>query len=175
MDGSIDVETAPNEGTKFTVSLAFRLSDETAHNDISKEKQVDLAGTKILLVEDNEINSEIAVMILSQAGCIVETAENGLVAVNMVKDNPADTFDIVLMDIQMPVMDGYTATAEIRALDDETKASVPIVAMTANAFKEDEKAALDSGMQGYISKPLDVEKMLYTISDIYSARSKGDN
>ena len=175
MDGSIDVVTAPGKGTRFTVRVAFKLADEIAQSNSESNKQPDLSGIKILLVEDNEINSEIAVMILSHSGCEVETAENGLVAVNTIKDRPAGTFDIVLMDIQMPVMDGYTATAEIRALDDESKASIPIIAMTANAFKEDEEAAFNAGMQAYISKPLDVDKMLKTIAKIHSTKSKGEN
>ena len=175
MDGTIDVVTAPGEGTKFTVTLPLKLADEIVSEEKEKDEHIDLSGVKVLLVEDNEINSEIAVMILSHSGCVVETAENGLVAVNIIKEAPADAFDIVLMDIQMPVMDGYTATAEIRALDDEKKADIPIVAMTANAFKEDEKAAFDAGMQAYIAKPLDVGQMLKTISGIINANSKGAN
>ena len=173
MGGTINVVTAPGEGTEFIVNVPFELTDAVDTKDEETDDQVDLNGVKILLAEDNEINQEIAVMILSQAGCIVETAENGQDAVNKVKESPAGTFDIVLMDIQMPVMDGFTATGLIRALDDKQKADIPVVAMTANAFKEDERAALAAGMQAHIAKPFDVEKMLATISAVLNG--KGEN
>ena len=168
MGGTIDVDTAPGRGTIFTINVSFRLADEIKDETDGKEKarQVDLKGTRVLLVEDNEINREIAKMILTQAGCDVETAENGLDAVETISSNEANRFDVVLMDIQMPVMDGYTATARIRALEDKQKADIPIVAITANAFKEDEIAALEAGMQAHIAKPLDVDKMMNTLSRV---------
>ncbi len=123
-------------------------------------------GKKILLVEDNELNQEIAQEILKGAGFLVDTADDGTVAVERMKENPAGTYDLILMDVQMPIMNGYQATRAIRALDDAGKAAIPIVAMTANAFEEDRKEAMESGMNGYVPKPINIEKMLKTIEDL---------
>ena len=122
-----------------------------------------LTGKHILLVEDNELNQEIARTVLEEAGMIVATADDGTEAVKAVQDAPAGAYDLILMDIQMPVMDGYTATRTIRALDDAEKAHVPIVAMTANAFDEDRQRAIDAGMDGYIPKPIDIPRMMETM------------
>jgi CheY-like chemotaxis protein len=127
---------------------------------------VDFTGKRLLLVEDNAINMEIAVMILEQHGFVVETAENGKEALDAVAASQPGYFDAVLMDIQMPVMDGYAATRAIRALDDERLANIPILAMTANAFKEDELAAKEAGMQAHIAKPVDVNVLLRALSDV---------
>ena len=124
------------------------------------------AGRHILLVEDNELNREIATEILTEAGFEIDTAENGLLALEAVRDAAAGTFDLVLMDVQMPVMDGYTATRAIRALPDPAKARLPIIAMTANAFEEDKNAAAAAGMDGHVGKPVDVPVLLRTLSDI---------
>ena len=123
-------------------------------------------GKKILLVEDNELNQEIARAILEDTGFIIDTADDGTVAVEMMKKMPADTYDLILMDIQMPIMNGYQATEAIRALDDGIKAKIPIVAMTANAFDEDRQQAIDAGMNGHIAKPIDIEKLMETLKDI---------
>ncbi|MDE6005034.1 MAG: response regulator [Oscillospiraceae bacterium] len=123
-------------------------------------------GKKILLVEDNELNQEIAQAILENIGFIIDTADDGTVAVEMVKEKSADTYDLILMDIQMPIMNGYQATRAIRALDDLVKAKIPIVAMTANAFEEDRQEAIDAGMNGYVAKPINIEKMIETLKDI---------
>ena len=117
----------------------------------------------ILRVEDNEINQEIASTILKDSGFQVDIVDNGQKAVDKVKSN---TYDLGLMDVQMPVMDGYTATRKIRALDDPIKANIPIVAMTANAFEEDKKNAFDAGMNAHISKPLDIQSLLSVISKL---------
>ncbi len=122
-------------------------------------------GKKILLAEDNELNSEIATAILEEAGFSVDTANNGFVAVEKVKNADAGRYDLILMDIQMPVMDGYEAAREIRALDDNTKSRIPIYAMTANAFDEDKQKALDSGMNGHIAKPIDIDKMMSVLEE----------
>ena len=119
-----------------------------------------MSRVRVLLVEDNEINREIATMILQQEGIEVETAENGQIAVDALRKAGSGHFDLVLMDVQMPVMDGYTATRTIRALDDPGLNNIPILAMTANAFQEDVQAARNAGMDGHIAKPLDVQKML---------------
>lgn len=133
-----------------------------------KEPLVELKGKKILLVEDNEINREIAVELLKEYGFKIETAENGLVAVEKLSQEKAGNCDLVLMDIQMPVMDGYEATQKIRTLSDGQKASIPIFAMTANVFDEDRKTAKDAGMNGFLSKPINLEELLKTLQKVFS-------
>ena len=137
-----------------------------AEPDVLPEAQADFRGRRVLLVEDNELNREIAVEILHEYGFLVDTAENGAIAVDKVQTSPADRYDLVLMDIQMPVMDGYTATRRIRALNDPARAAVPIVAMTANVFEEERKRAFDCGMNGFLSKPLVIEALLSALRDI---------
>ena len=125
----------------------------------------DLKGKKLLLVEDNELNREIALEILKEAGFVVDTAEDGAVAVRKIKQAAPGQYDLILMDIQMPNLDGYEATRQIRALPDAEKASIPIFAMTANAFEEDRQNALEAGMNGHIAKPLDVPHLLRVLAD----------
>ena len=121
---------------------------------------------RLLLVEDNAINMEIAQMILSQMGFVVETAENGQEAVERMTAAAPGEFDLILMDIQMPVMDGYAAARAIRALPEKEKAEIPIVAMTANAFAEDVQTALDAGMQAHVAKPVDIAALTKTLQDL---------
>ena len=125
----------------------------------------DLKGKKLLLVEDNELNREIALEILKEAGFVVDTAEDGAVAVQKIKQAAPGQYDLILMDIQMPNLDGYEATRQIRALPDAEKANIPIFAMTANAFEEDRQNALAAGMNGHIAKPLDVPHLLRVLAD----------
>ena len=122
-------------------------------------------GKKILLVEDNELNQEIAVEILKRAGFVVDVAEDGIVAVEKMADATSDCYDLILMDIQMPRMNGFIATREIRTLSDNRKANIPIIAMTANAFDEDKKNAFEAGMNGFISKPINIEALMSTLAD----------
>ena len=126
----------------------------------------DFSGLRLLLAEDNEINREIATLILEEAGFVLDTAENGKEAVDKVAASRPGDYQAVLMDVQMPVMDGYEATKAIRALDDPALAGIPIIAMTANAFAEDIQAARDAGMDGHIAKPIDVGKMMQTLAEI---------
>ena len=171
MGGTIEVMTAPGSGTEIIIRLKFKLADET---DVAAadgtgaegEQAVDFAAKTLLLVEDNAVNLEIAQMILEQAGFTVETAENGQIAVNMVAKAEPGRYDAILMDIQMPVMDGYEATRAIRALPDARLANIPILAMTANAFKEDELASAAAGMQAHIAKPIDVGDMMRKLSAV---------
>ena len=174
MDGKIDVKTAPGKGTEMIITIAFELAQESdlPKNEPAEEKEeeasVDFTKMRLLLVEDNAINMEIAKMILKQSGFTVETAENGQIALDKVSASQPGYYDAVLMDVQMPVMDGYTAAKRIRSLDNEQLAQTPIVAMTANAFKEDEEAALNAGMQAHIAKPIDVPILLKTLTRILS-------
>ena len=126
----------------------------------------DLKGKKLLLVEDNALNRELAQEILKEAGFVVDTAEDGEIAVQKMKQAAPGQYDLILMDIQMPRMDGYEATRQIRALPDAAKAGIPIFAMTANAFEEDRQNALKAGMDGHIAKPLDIPHLLQVLADV---------
>ena len=178
MGGTIEVITAPGNGTEMIIRLQLRLASETdlteqtqtAEND--KEEKMDFSTKKLLIVEDNEVNMEIAKMILTQAGFQTDTAENGAIALEKVRSEPAGTYDAILMDIQMPVMNGHEAAKAIRALDDRQKSSIPILAMTANAFAEDVEAALRSGMQAHIAKPIDISTMMATLTEVLKAAEK---
>ena len=123
-------------------------------------------GKKIFLVEDNELNQEIAVEILKEEGFAVDVADDGSVAVEKLKETKPGQYDVILMDIQMPIMNGFEATRQIRALDSPGISDLPIIAMTANAFDEDRKAALEAGMNGHIAKPIDVPKLLALLKEI---------
>lgn len=130
------------------------------------EDNVSFKGKKILLVEDNELNQEIAVEILQETGFIMDVAEDGIIAVDKIKAAKPGQYDLILMDIQMPIMNGYEATRQIRALDDPVLASIPIIAMTANAFDEDRKTAFDAGMNGHVAKPINIPKLMELLRDI---------
>ena len=175
MGGTIRAETEQGAGTEFILSLRFPLIEHEIEcapaDENEKTEVVDYAGKRLLLVEDNPINREIAVMILSQAGFQLDTAENGQIALDKVTDSADGYYDAVLMDIQMPVMDGYTAARAIRALPDAALSQIPIVAMTANAFAEDAQAAAEAGMNGHIAKPLDVDKMMETLQEVLGRKN----
>ena len=149
------------------LAAPFIARTETDEEDETEEL---FEGRHLLLAEDNEINQEIAKAILEEAGFTLDIANEGAEAVNRMKEVPADTYDLVLMDIQMPVMNGYEASRQIRALKDPVKSSIPIVAMTANAFEEDRQLALEAGMNGHIAKPIDVDQLMKTIKDILRRR-----
>ena len=129
---------------------------------MSKKEEIEynFSGKRLLVVEDNKTNQLIAVSILKSAGFEIELAENGEIAVNMVKNSEQGYYDAVLMDIQMPVMNGYEAAKAIRGFDDKRKATIPIVAVTANAFEEDRKIALEAGMNGHLAKPVDIGRLM---------------
>ncbi|MDE7157844.1 MAG: response regulator, partial [Lachnospiraceae bacterium] len=131
-------------------------------------ESVKLGTGRILLAEDIDLNQEIAVAILSEAGFSVDVAENGQIAVNMIKESRPGYYQLVLMDIQMPVMNGYEATREIRKLENPELSSIPILAMSANAFEEDKREAMRCGMNGHIAKPIDVDNLLDTLNEILS-------
>ena len=171
MGGTITVNTKLGAGTEFTVRVAFQpVTDEETEGKAPGEpaKQVDFTKMRLLLVDDLDVNREIATLLLSELGFAAECAENGKAALEKVQASPPGYYDLVLMDVQMPVMDGYAATRAIRALDDESRSQIPIIAMTANAFAEDVAAAKDAGMNGHISKPLNVPNMVQTITEVLS-------
>ncbi|MBD5090119.1 MAG: PAS domain S-box protein [Clostridiales bacterium] len=172
MHGTIEVKSEQGVGTEVTVSFTFRLNTEKkADASEIKEKtfsidKKNISTGRILLVEDIEMNQEIAVAILSEAGYCVEIAGNGQIAIDMLKNSEPGYYQLVLMDIQMPVMNGYEATKEIRKLENKELASIPILAMSANAFEEDKQEALKCGMNGHIAKPIDVKILFNTLSEI---------
>ena len=164
MGGEIQVQSQQGKGTAFIITLSLPIV-ETDRDAERQDAQVDFSGVRVLLVEDNEINMEIASAILQQAGVTVERAENGQRAVEKVRASAPGDFDLILMDVQMPVMDGYAATKAIRSLPDAAQAGLPILAMTANAFVEDIRAAESAGMNGHIAKPIDRAVLLKTIAE----------
>ena len=170
LGGTIDVKSELGKGSTFIVVLKYKIADEKYYMNMQDENLVVdntiLKGKHILLAEDNDLNAEIAITILERAGLQVERVENGFECVNKVMENPCGTYDLILMDIQMPKMDGYKATEEIRNLQDKEKACIPIVAMTANAFEEDKKKAFDAGMDGHIAKPINIEELFVVLTDI---------
>jgi signal transduction histidine kinase/CheY-like chemotaxis protein len=166
MGGRITVKSEQGKGSEFTISLRFPIGEAKAEQTPPAAKASAFTGKKLLVVEDNELNLEIASTLLKEAGFAVDTAENGKVAVEKVEAASADRYDLILMDIQMPEMDGYEATRRIRALPDTKKAALPIVAMTANAFEDDRKNALRAGMNGHIAKPLDIQKLFQVLSEL---------
>ena len=170
MGGTIDVETELGKGTEFIVRIDFPIIDEPDEEDIEQTvdiaKELDFSKIKLLLVEDNEVNREIASLILTEFGFGLDTAENGKIAVDKISASKPGEFDAILMDIQMPVMNGYEATKKIRELPDKKLAQIPIIAMTANAFTEDIQTAKDAGMNSHIAKPLDIQKMIETLTEV---------
>ena len=164
MGGSLEVESEPEKGTIFTFTLMHKIADRKYYSQsIEKVKTSNmgesLSGKHVLLAEDNDLNAEIAVTILEETGIVIERVEDGIQCVNRVEQMTPGTYDLILMDIQMPNMDGYQAAQRIRHLNDKTRAEIPIIAMTANAFAEDRKRAFDAGMNGHIAKPIDIEKL----------------
>ena len=170
LGGTINVESEPGKGSIFTVTLKHRIADEGYYKKMHVETPGTgseiLAGKNILLAEDNDLNAEIAVAILERFGLKAERVEDGIQCVNRIKKMPAGTYDMILMDIQMPKMDGYQATQEIRHLPDQDKACIPIVAMTANVFEEDKREAAAAGMNGHIAKPIQADDLLPTLVEI---------
>ena len=176
MGGSIQVESRLGIGTKFTVDLSFDIASEEevyGSQDTIKSSAIHtIKGKRILLVEDNELNAEIAKTVLEDVGALITRAENGQQAVELFKEKPAGTFDAILMDLMMPVMDGYTATRKIRSLEHSDAKTIPIIAMTANAFQEDAEKCIAVGMNAHLAKPLDIEKMMITICHLVNKENE---
>lgn len=172
MGGTIHLTSKQGEGSEFIVTLECEIANKTVQNKQSscpkaEKKHLDYSGKKVLLVEDNELNREIATEILKSLGMKVDCAADGMEAVEIMSSEAGNQYDMIFMDIQMPKMDGYTATREIRTLKDMEKANVPIIAMTANAFDEDRKKAIKAGMNGHIAKPIDVDVILQNLDRIF--------
>ncbi len=168
MHGSIEVKSEVGKGTKFTVLMGHRIASEAdlADNKIENDMAADFLGKRILLAEDNDLNAEIAMEVLSETGLKVERAEDGEICIDMVERAEDGYYDLILMDIQMPNMNGYQATQAIRKMDHPGKANIPIVAITANAFEEDKKNAYAAGMDAHLAKPIDIQKLMDTLGDI---------
>ena len=165
MNGTVTVESTQGKGSCFTVEIPLKLAlAENSKPNEQQKPEISLKGKRILLVEDNALNAEITLTILSDAGIQVEIAENGEIALYMLRTADAGYYDLIIMDIQMPVMNGYQATKMIRKLPD-SRSKIPIIAMTANAFEEDRRAAFEAGMNGYAAKPIEIEKLMRIIAE----------
>lgn len=168
LDGKIQIESTIGKGTKITVTLPFKIASEKDIEEPIREAQElqnrDFSNKRILLAEDNELNAEIAMTILREAGITVDKAENGQECVQMLQDAVPGYYNAVLMDIQMPIMNGYEATREIRGMNDPRKSEIPVIAMTANAFDEDRRNSLIAGMNAHLAKPIDVNDLFKTLN-----------
>ena len=168
MNGEVNIYSKSGQGTRIQITLPLRIAmgNQLHLSDIAHEPTINLTGMHVLLVEDNELNAEIAMEVLKNAGVLTTWMPDGYACVEEVQNQAADTYQFILMDVQMPRMNGYEATQKIRQLADGKKAQIPIIAMTANAFEEDRKHALDAGMDGFIMKPFRVDEMMKVIGEV---------
>ena len=171
MGGTIHVESSPGKGTRVTVEIPHKIVEreellrQTKYEEHISKHFID--GKRVLLAEDNDLNAEIAIMLLADAGFQCEWVEDGTEAVKAIQEHEEGYYDLVLMDIEMPNMNGYEAAIAIRSLTNKEKASIPIIAMTANAYEEDQREALASGMNGYIAKPMDIKVLIKELAKIF--------
>ena len=166
MNGSIEVSSTVGVGSVFVITLPFEIAEPSGGEEFKESMAIraNIRGMHLLLAEDNDLNAEIAQMLLEDAGAVIDRVSDGQQAVNLFLEKPAGTFDAILMDVMMPVMDGLTAARSIRALDRSDAGTIPIIAMTANAFVEDAEKCLAAGMNAHLSKPMDINKVILTIS-----------
>ena len=179
MKGTITVESEPGKGSTFTATVSVKLVENpekvlAEQKKIHTQKKIDFTNKRILLAEDNELNAEIAIALLEETGAIVEVAKDGIECVDKVRNHDSNYYDLILMDIQMPNLNGYEATKMIRKLSDSKKARLPIIAMTANAFEEDRMQAFKAGMNGHLTKPIDIHKLMDTVSMALNQRGNYD-
>ena len=167
MGGTITVESELGCGTEFVVTVDFKIASEHTATQEERRQHRNYQGKRVLLVEDNDLNREIATALLEELGMAVDQACDGTEAVSIMNAANENTYNLIFMDIQMPMMDGYTATREIRTLSNNRKANIPIVAMTANAFEEDKRKAFEAGMNAHISKPVNVEDIAKALDSIF--------
>ena len=172
MKGTITLETKQGEGSTFTITLPVKLDTVCFEETETEEEETSIEGMKILLVEDNDLNLEVAQYILEDAGAEIIVARNGLESVESFEQSESDSFDVILMDVMMPVMDGLTATKRIRKLKRKDARTVPVIAMTANVFNEDIIAAKEAGMNEHIAKPLDFDKLIHTLAKYFLKMDK---
>jgi CheY-like chemotaxis protein len=170
MQGTIRVKSEEGKGSEFIISLQFPIAGEHEEEELPEENsgeemEVYFAGKHILLVDDVDLNREIAEVVLSEVGLLVDSVKNGREAVDRIEAMPENTYDLILMDIQMPVMDGYEASRQIRQNENEKKAAIPILAMTADAFEEDKLRALQAGMNGHLSKPIQYNNLYEALKE----------
>ncbi len=172
MDGQIEVKSKLNMGTEFQIEVWIDIDSEAKEDELQADFHIDFTGMKVLLVEDIELNMEIAQCILEDEGAVVTPVMNGREAVDAFEKNPEGTFDVIIMDIMMPVMDGITAAKTIRGLDRPDAKTIPILAMTANAYEEDVRKTHEAGMNAHLSKPIDVDMLFKTLADVYFPEKK---
>ena len=168
MGGTIYIQSMVDHGTIVIVTMTMKIAEEKDVHKVNTAEKVDLRGKRVLLAEDNALNREIAIELLNDRGLEVECAADGSIAVEMMEQKPAGTYDFILMDIQMPLMDGYKATQKIREMEDKAKAGIPIIAMTANAFAEDKQKAMRAGMNAHVSKPVKIDELCSLVADVLS-------
>jgi len=175
MGGSINVESTLGKGSTFTVDVELETAEEGECREEKKEqnggqtKRFDFTGKRVLIVEDNEINEEILKELLSIEGALTESAGNGKEAVDKLEQSAPGYYDLILMDVQMPVMNGYEAAAIIRGLDRSDAETIPIIALTANAFSEDRSKALAAGMNAHVTKPIDMANLCSVLAEVFSS------
>lgn len=169
MGGKIEMESEIGKGTTFRIINTHKIVDSPESylekNKDQVEGKIDFAGRRILLAEDNELNAEIAKNVLEDMGLEVDRVEDGVACIDALSKKKTNYYDLILMDVQMPNMDGYTATRVIRNMDNRLKANIPIIAMTANAFEEDKQRAVEAGMDGHLAKPIDVNQLVECLTE----------
>ena len=170
--GTLFFESIQGKGTKFILHISFEISAEEQKKKFHMYQNCSVEGIQVLLVEDNELNMEIAEFLLKEEKMIVTKAWNGREAVEIFEDSEPGYFDVILMDLMMPVMDGYTATKKIRSLEHSDAKTIPIIAMTANAFQEDAEKCIAVGMNAHLAKPLNIEKMMTTICHLVKKKNE---